>query len=132
MDIPADVQTHEMPNSIIWIKEGIVYSTPKINTSHEINSEQMKRDMNKFRAIVGPEKVCMVVEINSKSRPAAKNDRDAVASEVNKIAKAMAIITTSPFTKMLANLFFGFKPPPYPTKMFLHEKDATNWIKQYV
>lgn len=132
MDIPTDVQTHEMPTSIIWIKDGIVYSTPKINTAQEVNSEQMKRDMDKFRSVVGPEKVCMVVEINPKVRPARKEDRDAVALEIAKIVKAMAIITTSPFTKMLANLFFGFKPPPYPTKMFLHKEDATNWIKQFL
>jgi hypothetical protein len=44
----------------------------------------------------------------------------------------MAVITSSPITKMLVNLFFGFKPPAYPLKMFLTEKDATNWVKQYL
>jgi hypothetical protein len=132
MNIPRDVQTHDMPTSIIWIREGIVYSTPKMGTTQEVNGEQMKQDMKKFRTIVGHEKVCMVVEINPKSKPANKEERDLVAAEMASIIKAMALITTSPISKMLANLFFGFKPPPYPTKMFLHEKDATSWIKQYV
>jgi hypothetical protein len=132
MDIPTDVQTHDMPTSTIWIRDGIVYSTPKIGTTQEVNGAQMKQDMKKFRAIVGHEKVCMVVEINPKSKPARKEERDAVAVEMANIIKAMAIITTSPVTKMLANLFFGFKPPPYPAKMFLNEKDASSWIKQYV
>lgn len=132
MEIPKDVQTHDMPTSTLWIKDGIVYSTPKPDSIQEISGEQIKRDMQKFRDAIGNEKVCMVVEINPKSRPAAKEERDLVAAEITSIVKAMALITTSPVTKMVANLFFGFKPPPYHVKMFLNETDATNWIKQYL
>ncbi len=132
MDIPAGIQTHEMPSSIIWIKDGIVYSTPKIGISQELSAEQMKQDMNKFKEIVGREKICMVVEINPKSKPASKEERDIVASEIANITKAMALITSSHITRMIANLFFGFKPPSYPVKMFSNEREATNWIKQYL
>ena len=132
MDIPKDIQTYDMPASTIWIKDGIVYSTPKQGVSQELSGEQMKRDMQKFRAIVGHDKICMVVEMNPKSRPAPKHERDIVAAEITESVKAMAIITSSAITKMIANLFFGFKPPAYHVKMFQNEADATKWIKQYV
>jgi hypothetical protein len=132
MDIPTDVQTHELRSSILWIKEGIVYSSPKTGETLEPTSQQMKEDMLSLKTFVGNEKICLVVEINPKSKPASKKERDAVAAEIASMVKAMAVITSSPITKMLVNLFFGFKPPVYPLKMFLTEKDATNWIKQYL
>jgi hypothetical protein len=42
------------------------------------------------------------------------------------------MITTSPVSKMIANLFFGFKPPSYPVKMFTNKEEAVSWIKQYL
>ena len=132
MDIPKDVKTYDMPSSTIWIKDGIVYSTPKPNLSHEIGAEQMKSGMVKFKEVVGDEKICLVVEINPRTKSASKQERDIVAAEIANITKAMALITSSPVTKMIANLFFGFKPPPYHVKMFMNEQDATNWIKQYL
>lgn len=132
MDIPKDVQTHDMPNSTIWIRNGIVYSTPKRDTTQELSGAQMRKDLEKLRTIIGTEKVCMVVEINPKSKPAPKDERDSIAAEMASFIKAMALITSSPVTKMVANLFFGFKPPPYRVKMFMNEEEATNWIKQYL
>jgi hypothetical protein len=132
MDIPAGTKTHELPSSTIWIKEGIVYSTPKPGPTRETTAAQIKEDLIGFRAFAGQEKICLVVEVNPKSKPASKEERDAVAAEITSIVKAMAMITSSPLTRMLANLFFNFKPPSYPIKMFLNEKDATQWIKQYV
>lgn len=132
MDIPKDVQTHDMPNSTIWIRNGIVYSAPKRDTTQELSGAQMRKDLEKLRAIIGTEKVCMVVEINPKSKPAPKDQRDSIAAEMASFIKAMALITSSPVTKMIANLFFGFKPPPYHVKMFGNEEEATKWIKQYL
>jgi hypothetical protein len=132
MDIPKDVQTYDMPTSIIWIRDGIVYSTPKQGIVQQPNPEQMRNDMKKFREIVGNEKICMVVEVNPKSQPARKEDRDAIAAEIASFTKAMAMITPSPVTRMIVNLFFGFKPPSYPIKIFSNEKDATSWIKQFL
>ena len=132
MDIPTDVQTYDMPTSTIWVRDGIVYSTPKIGMNQTVRAEQMDNDLKRFREIVGDKKVCLVVEINPRSKPAPKEERDKVSAQMASFAKAMALIISSPVTRMMANLFFGFKPPPYHLKMFSNEKDATNWIKQYV
>lgn len=132
MDIPTDVQTYDMPASTIWIRDGIVYSTPKTGMSRSVSAAQMDTDIKRFREIVGDKKVCLVVEINPKSKPAPKEERDQVSAQMASFAKAMALIISSPVTRMMANLFFGFNPPSYHVKMFSNEKDATNWIKQYV
>lgn len=132
MEIPKDVQTYEMYSSIIWIKEGIMFSTPKDVKKRELTSAEMDKDISKFKSIVGNERICMVVELNPGYRPSRKEERDLIAEEINKIARAMALITNSPVTRMIANLFLGFRPAEYPVKMFSNEADAIKWIKQYL
>jgi hypothetical protein len=133
MEIPKNAKTYELKSSIMWFDDlGILYSVPKPGVPPDLTHEEIKLEMDKFRAFTGNKKVCMVSESNPNSKPPSKEDRDLIASEINTVAKAIAIITTSPVSRMIANLFFGLKPPPYPTKMFTNEKDAVEWIKQYL
>ena len=53
-------------------------------------------------------------------------------SYVESVTKAMAIISASPLGRMVANLFFGFKPPVYPVKFCATQEEAKEWIKQYL
>jgi len=133
MEIPKDVKTYELSSSIIWFGEqGILFSVPKPGPPPELSTEQISEEMKRFNEIVGHKKVCIVSEANPQSRPPTKEERDVAAALINEIVKAMAIVTTSPVARMIANLFFGLKPPPYPAKMFTNEKDAVEWIKQYL
>jgi hypothetical protein len=132
MEIPKGVKTYEMTSSIMWInEEGILFSVPKPGAPPELSMDEINEEMKKFRAIVGNKKVCMVTEANPQSRPPTKSERDFIANIINDVTKAMAIVTTSPVARMIANLFFGLKPPPYPAKMFSNEKEALEWIKQF-
>ncbi len=121
-----------MTSSYCWINnEGILFSTPKPGKPPEMDEEQIEVEMKKFMEIIGEGKICMVSEANPQSRPPNKEERDRAAELINPITEAMAIITTSPVSRMIANLFFGLKPPPYPVKMFSNEKDAVEWIRQF-
>jgi hypothetical protein len=132
MKIPEGVKTYEMASSFIWLDDqGILFSVPKPGPPPELSMEEMNKEMEKFKAIIGNKKVCMVSEANPQSRPPTKAERDVVANLINDITKAMAIVTTSPVARMIANLFFGLKPPPYPSKMFSDEKEAVEWIRQF-
>src|SRR4051812_7561355 len=118
MEIPKGVKTYEMTSSIMWIdEEGILFSVPKPGPPPEFNMDEINKELEKFRDIVGNKKICMVSEANPNARPPTKSERDMAANLINDIAKAMAIVTTSPVARMIANLFFGLKPPTYPAKM---------------
>jgi len=88
--------------------------------------------MDEFRKITGGKKTCMILETDSSAPPPKKEDRDWIAQELDSVTKAMGIISTSPLGRMLANLFFGFKPPAYPVKFFSNQVEAKEWIKQYL
>src|ERR1043165_1182457 len=119
MDIPKDAKTYDMTSSTMWFNdEGILFSIPIPGSPPELSHEEVLKEMKKFKEITGHKKVCMVSEANPNSRPPTKAERDFIAEQINEVAKAMAIVTTSPVARMIANLFFGLKPPPYPAKMF--------------
>ena len=134
MDVPSNVKVIDWPTSVIWFDEdGVLYSKPKPGVQEvELSRTQTLQQMDEFKKITGGKKVCLILESNSNSRAPKKEDRDFIAEQLTQIAKAMGIISTSPLSRMIANLFFGLKPPTYPVKFFSNEKDAKEWIKQYI
>lgn len=134
MEIPPDVEPIDWITSIMWFdKDGILYSIPKPNIKEpELTREETLKQMEEFKALIGHKKRCMILETSNTSKPPKKEDRDFVAGLLNEVVTAMAIISPSPLSRMVANLFFGLKPPPYPFKFFANEKDAKAWIKQYL
>ena len=59
-------------------------------------------------------------------------DREArnyyVGPEASELKLGMAMITPSPFQRMLGNVFFRVNRPPYPSKMFQDEPSALAWL----
>ncbi|HWY10437.1 MAG TPA: hypothetical protein VN026_03875 [Bacteroidia bacterium] len=130
---PKNVKIIEFPTSTMWFDEdGVLYSVPKSGAQHVQTREESQKQMDEFRKITGGKKTCMILETDSSAPPPKKEDRDWIAQELDSVTKAMGIISTSPLGRMLANLFFGFKPPAYPVKFFSNQVEAKEWIKQYL
>lgn len=132
MEIPKDAKTYELRSSIMWIDDdGIAFSSPRPDAPLTSTDEEINEDIERFLEITGGKKVCIVIEMASQGVPPPKAQRDLLEESLNKVVKALALVSTSPLSKMLANLFFSFKPPSYPTKMFTDVEEAKKWIKQY-
>jgi len=132
MEIPKNVKTYTIHSSILWFnEEGILYSKPMPGNPPELPKEEIIKELEKFKAIIGNKKVRMLVEVNPNLRPQTKSERDFIAEIINDIIGAMAVVTTSPLARMSAKLFFGLKPPAYAAKIFSNEMDALEWLRQY-
>ena len=132
MEIPQGAKTYELRSSIIWLdNEGILFSVPKPDAPLTSTDEEIVADVNRLLEITEGKKVCIVLETAAKGVPAPQSQRDLLEEQLNRVVKAIAIVTTSPLSKMLANIFFSFKPPSYPAKMFTNIEEATAWIKRY-
>ena|ERR1700741_449371 len=129
MTPPENVKIYEFPASTIWFDEnGILCSIAK-NVSQTVS--EAKETMIAFKEIVGDRKVCMLSD-NSDSPPVNKEMRDYAAEVIPDLVKAIAIMSRSSVGKMAANLFFSLKKQPYPVKFFNDEKEAKEWLKQYL
>ncbi len=133
LKVPQGVKTFNLTNATAWFdNDGVLYSVAKQDEPGEMSDEEIKEEMRRFREIIGNRKVCMIAEVRKTGKPPRKEQRELVAKEISSVTKAMAIIITSPLSRMLANIFFAFVPPDYPMKMFSNEAEAKKWIKQYV
>jgi stage II sporulation SpoAA-like protein len=131
MQPPPNVELHEHVTSTWWIEaSGLLCSVSKKN-SPDITREQSIAQLEDLRRVTGNKKMCMLLDITY-ARPTKKEDREFGAEELAKIVKALALVSNSPLGKMVANLFFNLKPPPYPTKMFTNEDEARAWLNQYL
>lgn len=134
MKPPPNARIVEWPTSLMWFDEdGILYSVPKPNVVRpDPSKEETLEQMEAFRKLIGGKKTCMIAKSDNSGKAPKKEDRDWIAKELESIVKAMAIVSASPLSRMIANLFFGFKPPSYPVKFFSNEEEARVWIKQYL
>ena len=134
MEIPKNVNIIDWTTSFIWFDEdGIMYSKPKPGVEEPtLSREETLKQMDEFKKLLENKKVCMILETNSNSKPPKKEDRDFIAEQLNQVVKALALISSSPLSRMIANLFFGLKPPSYPVKFFSNEKEAKEWIRQFI
>lgn len=130
MQAPKNANVHETVSSTAWLDEnGIICSVSKKAPPQTL--EQSKIETIAFRKKFGEGKFCMLIDITD-AAPTSKEVRDWAAAELNTMVKAIAMISRSALGRMVVNLFFGLKPPPYPTKMFTDEKEAKEWLKQYL
>jgi mRNA degradation ribonuclease J1/J2 len=114
----------------MWFdKDGVLYSVSKKVPPQTVDAA--RETLAQFKQIVGDRKLCMILDLTNAS-PSDRETREFAAVELTRIVKAMGMVSGSPLGRMIANLFFGLKPPPYPVKMFADEKEAKAWIRQYL
>jgi len=62
-------------------------------------------------------------------------DREArayLAKEGAALITAGALITNSPLSNFIANIFLSLNKPTTPSRLFTNEKDACDWLKNYI
>lgn len=130
MEPSKNTKVTEWEASKFWFDEmGILCSVSKKVKPQSL--EETKIIVENFKKIIGDKKVCLLMDVTNSSE-ASKEVRDYAAVEFPKFIKAMAMISKSALGKMLANLFFSVKTQPYPSKMFNNEKEAKEWLLQYL
>lgn len=130
MHPPGDTELYHTPTSVFWLDEnGILCSIAKKAPLQTL--ETAKKSMALVLSITGGKKVCFLSD-STNSSASNKEMRDFAAEAIPQFAKAIAVLSKSALGKMSANLFFALKKPPYPVRFFDNEKDAKEWLKQYL
>ena len=130
MKIPVDISTYETKLSTMWLDEsGILCSVFKKGTI--ISMKNLVDSFEYTKKLAKGKKLFLLADLTDISVP-NKEVRDFAAVETPKFVSAYAIITNSPLSNLLANMYLMLTKPPYPTKMFTNEKEAKAWLKQYL
>ena len=130
MEPPKDVEVFESPMSIIWFDgNGILCSVYKEKA--QLTKEGLEVTFGFIKSRAKGKKICWLGDVTNLSST-DKETRDFSAAETPAFIKALALVTNSPLSKMIANIFLTLKKPPYPTKVFNNEIEAKEWLNLYV
>lgn len=123
-------QVYHLPLGAFWLdKDGILNVMP---VKKEIRTlEDTEATVKELKKILGNKKVGVLVDVSNATNT-TREMRKYASEEFPRLAKAIALVSTSALGKMFANLFFALSRQPYPIKMFNNEDDARSWLKQYL
>lgn len=129
MNIPKDNKTYEHAIATFWFDElGILHSVSKSGPrTIEIMSDYIAFVKN----LVNSAPVCILTDISHAS-PMDKDTRNYTAKQLEKVYKAMAILSDTSMGTAIGKIFLQLDGQPYPTAMFSDEEEAKNWLKKYL
>ena len=58
-------------------------------------------------------------------------EKFASSDKIVAVISAMALVTETPLSNHLAQMFMWFSRPPYPTRLFTDENRARDWLLQF-
>jgi len=110
---------------LFWEEENIIcyiYKKPVLDL-------QMAKLAVETRLRVTNETPCLLVTDLTNIRSTTKEAREYyIANNPKNLVRAVALITPSVVSKIIANFFINFNKPSMPIKMFTHIEKAIDWL----
>jgi len=129
MQPPDNIQLVKGEIADYWLdSHGILYSWSKNPTRTVKNITQ---NIELVKRITGNKKVPLLIYL-SKSPVPDKATRKFSTEQLPNIYTAMAMVSKPGLTKLIMNVLFKFKAPPIPMKSFTNDKEAREWLMQYL
>jgi len=114
----------------VWLGEdGIVRIQYPQNFNLTLQVMQM---VNQQHRQITTDKRPVLVYAESVASAEYEAQQFASTQQAIELTACLAIIVKSFFTRAMADLFMKFHKPPYPTRVFNHEKAALAWLKTFL
>ena len=108
--------------------DGILYSYSK-NPVRTVKN--ISENVALVKQITGGKKVPLLIYLCDSPIP-DKETRKFSAEQLPYVYKAMAMVSKPGLAKFIMNILFKFQKPPIPMKSFANDKQALEWLKQYL
>ena len=125
---PTDRQIWEGEIATYWFENGFLVSLSKstIRTVKTISD-----NVALVKSITNNKPVPLLIYLANSPVP-DKETRKFSTEQLPVIYKAMAMVSKPGLSKFIMNILFSLKSPPIPMKSFTNDKDAKEWLKQFV
>jgi hypothetical protein len=112
-----------------WLDpEGILYSYSKSVTRTVKN---ISENVALVKKITGNKKTPLLIYLTNSPVP-DKETRKFSTEQLPTVYSAMAMVSSATLSKLIMNILFRLKPPPIPVKSFSDDKEAREWLKQFL
>jgi hypothetical protein len=108
--------------------DGILYSYSK---SIKRTVQNISGNIKLVKEITGGKTVPLLIYLTNSPMP-DKEARKYSAEQLPNVYTAMAMVSKGGLAQFIMNLLFKFKQPPIPMKSFSDDKEAKEWLKQFL
>ncbi len=127
--IPTDRQTFEGEMATYWFDDdGILVSLSK---SPKRTVTMISENVALVKQITNNKQVPLLIYLSNSPVPDKETQKFA-REQLPNMYTAMAMISKPGLAQFIMNLLFRFQSPPIPMKNFTDEKEAKEWLKQYL
>src|SRR5687767_3257501 len=109
-------------------EDGILYSYSKSITR---TVENISRNIELVKQITDNKKVPLLIYLSNSPVP-DKETRKFSAEQLPNIYTAMAMVSKPGLSKFIMNILFALKSPPIPMKSFTDDREAKQWLQQFL
>ena len=128
ISIPTDRPVFEGEIATYWFDEGILISLSK---SPKRTVENISGNVALVKKITGNKRTPLLIYL-SKSPVPDKATRVFSTEQLPVIYSAMAMVSQPGLSSFIMNILFKFKAPPIPMKSFTDDKEAKQWLQQFL
>ena len=125
---PTDRQIFEGEIATYWFDHGILVSLSK-NPKRTV--ENIAGNVALVKQISNNKRVPLLIYLSNSPVP-DKETRKFAAEQLPVIYSAMAMVSKPGLAKFIMNILFMLNSPPIPMKSFTDDKEAKEWLKQYL
>ena len=111
-----------------YAPDGILYSYSK-NPKRTIKN--ITENIALVKSITGNKIIPLLIYLSDSPVP-DKATRKFVAEQLPNVYSAMAMVSKPGLSKFIMNILFRLKPPAIPMKSFTDDKQAREWLTQFV
>ena len=128
MTPPTDRPIWEGEIATYWFENGFLVSLSK-STMRTVKT--ISDNVALVKSITNNKPVPLLIYLANSPVP-DKETRKFSTEQLPVIYKAMAMVSKPGLSKFIMNILFSLKPPPIPMKSFTNDKEAKEWLKQFV
>jgi hypothetical protein len=128
MQVPPGKEIIKGEIADYYFEDGILVSLSK---SVLRTVENIKGNVELVKKITNNKRVPLLIYLSDSPVP-DKATRQYSSEKLPEIYSAMAMISKPGLSKLIMNILFRFKAPPIPMKSFTGDKEAKEWLKQFI
>ena len=125
---PANTEIYKGEIADHWFDDGMLISLSK---SIKRTVENISGNVALVKHITGNKPVPLLIYLSPSPVP-DKATRKFSTEQLPVIYSAMAMVSKPGLSKFIMNILFRLKPPAIPMKSFTDDKQAREWLTQFV
>jgi hypothetical protein len=107
---------------------GILYSYSK-STLRTVKN--ISENIALVKQITGGKKTALLIYLSNSPVP-DKKTRQFSTEQLPNVYTAMAMVSKPGLSKLIMNILFRFSQPPIPMRSFSNDKEAKEWLQQFL